>query len=230
MPWILRRRETRLSEWMDQPDCDPVRLERTYRNFRLINRLISRWQWVWRTHIRPVLEPGRTNTLLDIGFGGGDLPLQMMNWAHRDGYRLAITGVETDPRAVDYTRRNAPHGDSMRFLHAPAEELVHQGQQFDIVVSNHMLHHLDDDELPHMLQTARQLSRRLVLFNDIERSDAAWLLFHLTWPMFPGSYNTPDGLVSIRRSFTAGELAHLAPTTWQVERLLPWRLLLITGT
>ena len=48
--------------------------------------------------------------------------------------------------------------------------------------------------------------------------------------MFTGSYIREDGLTSIRRSYTAAELAAAAPAGWTVARHAPFRNLLLLDT
>ena len=41
--WLLAHRAAGLVERMDDPDCDPQKLRRTYVQFEIVNRLISGW-------------------------------------------------------------------------------------------------------------------------------------------------------------------------------------------
>jgi hypothetical protein len=70
------------------------------------------------------------------------------------------------------------------------------------------------------------LSRGVVIHNDIRRSPAAYALFYAASWLFTGSYIRQDGLTSIRRSYTAAELAAGAPPGWTVTRHAPFRNLL----
>lgn len=74
---------------------------------------------------------------------------------------------------------------------------------------------------------AEKLSKTAVIFNDIRRSDWAYLLFNiLSRPAFRSSFITEDGLTSIKRSYTFDELGELIPPDWKLETLFPFRLLL----
>ena len=102
-----------------------------------------------------------------------------------------------------------------------------KGCSFDLVVSNHVLHHLAEDELPAFLGESAGLCHGRVIHNDLRRSPAAYALFFAgSWP-FTGSYIRQDGLTSIRRSYTAAELRAAAPPGWTVVRRAPFRNLLI---
>jgi 2-polyprenyl-3-methyl-5-hydroxy-6-metoxy-1,4-benzoquinol methylase len=228
MPLILKHRRTDLTELMDRHDVDLERLFRTYDGFRVINPLLARWRPIYRSHIKPVLarDPQKVHTLLDIGCGGGDVMESLSRYAAKDGFKLSVTGIDPDVNAEAYLRLRNPNVH-IHFRKASSSQLVMERLKFDFVISNHVMHHLDDVSLTSLANDANALTRNMVLFNDIERSDLAWLVFNMTWPFFWRSFITPDGLMSIRRSFIKSELSKLLGDGWEVRRIFPYRLLLI---
>ena len=115
-------------------------------------------------------------------------------------------------------------------------ELARAGERFDVVLSNHVLHHLDGTEFGALLADSERLSRDggVAVHADIERSRLGYVGFALgTLPFEPnllkGSYIRPDGLTSIRRSHTARELARVLPPGWRVRRGFPSRLEVVWG-
>jgi len=222
----LRSRDTEVSELMDDPGCDPAALDRTYARFRLVNRLVAAWHRTYRERVRPVLAAGRTTSLLDLGCGGGDVARALAGWARADGLRLRVVGVDPDPRAFAFATAQPPVAGVV-FRCAGSAELVAAGERYDLVVSNHLLHHLDASGLQQVLQDSERLAVRLVLHDDLRRSRAAYLAWAaVAWPAAHGSFLLTDGLRSIRRSYRPAELARVAPTGWRVERHPPFRLLL----
>ncbi|WP_115789137.1 class I SAM-dependent methyltransferase [Arthrobacter silvisoli] len=226
MTSFLQAREGSLTEQMDRPDCDAARLRRSYARFPVINFLLARWGRNYARRIRPLLS-GTAATLLDIGCGGGDVVRRLAGRAAREGLRLEATGADPDSRAHAFaTSRKAP--DGVRYRRALSSELVAEGARYDVVISNHVLHHLSATELADVLADSELLARRLVLHNDLRRSRLAYLLFLVAfWPLGPGSYIHTDGLASIRRSYTPAELRKIVPPGWQVERNGPWHILLV---
>lgn len=226
MPLFLSRRLTGVRERMEDPDCDPGELCNTYAQFRAVNRLVSSWRGIYRGDLRPAAD-GRRFTVLDVGFGGGDLPLRLERWAARDGLDLAITAIDTDPRAVSWARERYPES-AVSFHRRSLKDLLDGGERFDAVISNHLLHHFSCSELVEFCAASRRLSRRVAIHHDIVRSDLAWMLFALvTTPFFHRSFIVADGLTSIRRSFTVAELRRLAPAGWQVRKSPPYHQSLI---
>ena len=220
----LRVRAHGAAEFMDSPQCDPAMLTRTYRDFRVVNAVVSGWSGIYRRSIRPGLSTTTETTLLDVGSGGGDVSRALARWAVRDGLRLRVTGIDPDARAHLFAT-SQPTIAGLSFRRALSSDLVAAGEYFDIVVSNHVLHHLSVDELTGLLVDSESLARRRVLHADLERSNLAYLGFAAgTWPFFRHSYIRPDGLTSIQRSYTAYELRAVVPAGWTVSRGMPARL------
>lgn len=222
----LRTRDTTARELMDDPDCDPVALDRTYARFRLVNQLVSGWRRTYLDWIRPLLSAHRGTSLLDLGSGGGDIPRALAAWARTDGLSLQVVGVDPDPRAHAFaTASPAPPG--VTFRHAGSAELVAAGECYDVVISNHLLHHLDAAGLPRVLGECQRLATQLVLHSDLRRSRLAYLGWAaVSWPAARSTFVFTDGLLSIRRSYRPAELAAAVPAGWQVATQRPYRLLL----
>lgn len=227
MTLFLQKRQPELTEIMDQKEVDVQLLENTYQQFRTINLLLSRWNSVYKSEIRPLLSREKENTLLDIGFGGGDVPLHLYRMAKQDGFNLKITAIEIDERAFHYAQAlDKLH--EVEFRLCSSTKLAEENRQFDLVISNHVLHHLNTEQFHQVLNEAKQLSKKRVIFNDIERSPIGYALFNIFSRMiFSNSYITADGLTSIKRSYKKEELEEAVSSGWWVKRKLPFRLLLI---
>ena len=217
---------------MDAPDADRAALERTYDRFRLINPVVGGWRGVYRRRIRPHVRTGGVR-ILDIGSGGGDVTRRLAQWARRDAADAVVTALDADTRATAWAARQGGP-ENVRYRTGTASELVAAGERFDVVVSNHLLHHLDS--VPELLGETEALldPEGIAVHVDIARSPRAYALFDaLTWPfrstVLAGSFIRDDGLTSIRRSYTVAELADLAPQGWSAAAAAPCRALLIRG-
>ncbi|ASN40348.1 MAG: methyltransferase domain-containing protein [Paeniglutamicibacter terrestris] len=216
------QRDTIGIEEMDRPDCDPVLLERTYAQFPLVNRCVAGWRSVYLRLVRPVLPRNRTATILDIGCGGGDIALALLRWAQADGYSVKVTGIDPDPRAHDFAIRAVAVAGlgpgELELRRAMSAELVAEKEVFDVVISNHVLHHLDPMQLAGILADSQLLAGSLAIHSDINRRRSALLFFGLaTAPLAGSSLIRRDGLLSIRRSYTTEELAALLPRGWHAH-------------
>ena len=211
---------------MDDPDCDLDQLHRTYQHFALLNRVISGWDKIYTQCVRPrLVDSSKIYRLLDIGFGGGDVPLRLIQLAQHDGYKLEGLAIDTDSRALDYVRQREWPA-TLSFSSDSLSLLKERKERFDFVISNHLVHHLEGDELLALLDDALTLSKGLVLFGDIRRSAAAYGSYSVFSSVLRNSFARKDGLLSIRRSYTASELRDLVPAPWQVSKMFPYRLLL----
>lgn len=230
----LDRRDEDARELMDDPAADRDTLDRTYHRFGPVNRIVSRPAAVYEEWVRPRLATTHSARMLDVGAGGGDLPREILRHAERDGLRLEVLAIDPDERAIRYASRH----ESPRFHTrvATTADLVAEGETFDFVWSNHVLHHLTPAELGALLADSERLVAPggLAVHGDIERSRGAYLGFWLgtlpfAWNVLSGSFIRPDGLTSIRRSHTAAELAAAVPRGWRVKRGFPSRLELVWG-
>lgn len=220
----LGQRSTTAVELMDDPDCDLAALRRTYARFALVNRLVAGWRRAYVDLLRPLLSAHRTTRLLDLGCGGGDLAVALRGWAEGDGFGLEVLGVDPDPRACAFLAER-PATPGVTFRRADSADLVGAGERFDVVVSNHLLHHLAPTELVGVLADSERLATRLALHSDLRRSRLAYAGWAaLSWPTAADSFLFTDGLRSIRRSYRADELAAVAPPGWRVQPQPPFRL------
>src|SRR5699024_4460137 len=175
--------------------------------------------------LRPHLRPDGPTTLLDVGCGGGDLSRALARSADRDGADLRVTGIDPDPRAVAWARSRPPVA-GVRFRRAATGDLVEEGQGFDLVVSNHLLHHLSEEELRGVLEDSRALARRACVHSDIRRGRLAYALCSLApWRLVPRPCIREDGLTSSHRSYLPSELRGRLPSPWRVETQRPFRVL-----
>lgn len=209
---------------MDDPMCDLQMLRNTYAQFGRVNTAVSGWHRIYKRWIRPLLS-GAPSRLLDIGCGGGDLVERLAKWTSRDGLTVDITAADPDNRAVDYLNgRSLPQ--NVTVLQAMAADLVAEGRTYDVVISNHVIHHLGREELQRFLDDSSALATKLALHNDIRRDDLAYLGFIPTRLLFRRSFITVDGLTSIRRSYLPGELRRVVPDSWRVRSMPLFRNLL----
>lgn len=222
----LDRRDESLVELMDDPDCDPVALRRTLARFAVINRLVSGWGRVYSREVRPALiAGGGRGRLLDIGCGAGDVLRRLVARARSDGFTVEALGIDPDERCLAVARA-AASVSGVSYQAAFSGDLVAGGERFDIVVSNHLLHHLDAGQLQAVAADSAALAERVALHSDIARGRGAYAAYAVgITPLAPGSFLRTDGLRSIRRSHTAGELGAALPAGWTVDEPVPFRLL-----
>lgn len=144
----------------------------------------------------------RSATLLDVGTGIGDIPARLRRAAARRGIALATIGIEGSEVLARAAR--APELPTVR---ADALALPFADRSVDIVMCSQVLHHFDHDQGLVLLREMNRVARRWVIVSDIRRS---WLAAAGIWlASFPLRFHPVsrhDGVVSVLRGFTGGEL------------------------
>ena len=95
------------------------------------------------------------NTILDFGCGGGYLALQM----ERNGFTVFTTDV------MDYRFSEARHIPFMK-MGTPTEILLFENKVETVVVQT-VLHHIDGENIPVILNSLSKIANRLLLKEDI---------------------------------------------------------------
>jgi ubiquinone/menaquinone biosynthesis C-methylase UbiE len=220
-------------EWMDRPGNTPDELNGALDDIRSVNRYL-RGSRVLVDAVRPHLIATPQDaplTVLDVGTGGADLPLDLVAHARRMGRGIRIVGVDRDAATLDYARARTTGVPEIELCRADAFALPFAPLSFDLVTASLFLHHFAEGDAAGLLSGFRRIARTAVLINDLERHIVPWavigLLARLTrrHAMF-----VHDAPLSVLRGFTREELlavAHAAGShDADVALRVPYRLLL----
>jgi SAM-dependent methyltransferase len=190
-------------------------------DLRFVNRWLGNRERLLRV-VRPALEASDRPALLDVGCGSGDVPAWIAS-------RLArpVTVVGVDIKALHL--RAAPA--ALRGVAADVHALPFPDGRFDAVTASLFLHHFDGPDVARVLRELFRVTRRLLVVNDLRRSRVPYLFGRATFPLlFRSRVSVEDGLLSIRRAFTADELRQAfaaAEIPARVEGTWPYRLLAV---
>jgi 2-polyprenyl-3-methyl-5-hydroxy-6-metoxy-1,4-benzoquinol methylase len=174
--------------------------------------------------IRPAISPGKPLSVLDVGTGLADIPRAITDLATRRGARVTTVGVDEAIDLLTTARRNLSAA-----VAANARALPFRDASVDVVLCSQLLHHFAANELPEIIRELNRVARTLVVIADLRRS---WLAAGGFWlASFPLRFHPVtrhDGVVSVLRGFTAGELreaiAAATGVTPRVEHKLGFRL------
>jgi 2-polyprenyl-3-methyl-5-hydroxy-6-metoxy-1,4-benzoquinol methylase len=230
----LGSRAVNLQEFMDDPACCRDTLLRTIEQFKQVNVLTGAYRPVMRrTFLNDMLkDPAREYHLVDLGAGGCDADVWLLNQAKRLGLSLRITAIDSHPDIVEWATDKCGAVDGLTIVCGDMFDLDSFGD-IDYAFSNHVLHHLDQESIVRFLDHLHAHVGRLYVMSDIHRSYAAYWSFRLlAGLLFKKSFVLADGCFSIRRSFKPSELAELvslshARRSARVKRQFPWRLGLV---
>jgi 2-polyprenyl-3-methyl-5-hydroxy-6-metoxy-1,4-benzoquinol methylase len=213
-------------ELMDDPDLDAVTYHAVLEDLAKVNRITLAYRPTLEFLARAVGERGRFS-LLDVGFGDGDMLRRIARWARRRGIEADLTGIDLNANSrAAAEARGSPDG-AIQYLAGDYAELA--GNGFDFIVSSLVAHHMSDDQLRAFLRFMDREARVGWMVNDLHRHGFAWFGFPMLarimrWHPIVRS----DGTTSIARSYRPPEwlpvLAEAGIEGARIERKFPFRL------
>jgi 2-polyprenyl-3-methyl-5-hydroxy-6-metoxy-1,4-benzoquinol methylase len=163
-----------------------------------INRLLG-GHAVLRGRLREIVAPGESFTMLDVGAGSGDAASVVL----KEYPTASVFSLDYREHHVRSARGERMVADAFRFPLRPAS--------FDIVYAGLFLHHFKDEEVVRLLDGMKEIARRFVVINDLERHFLPYHFLPATRWMFGWDPITlHDGAASVQASFTAAEMRRLA--------------------
>lgn len=215
-------------ELMDAPDLDPAVYTRVLSDLAKVNRVtLARRPTL--AFLGRALKGASQFSLLDVGFGDGDMLRAIARWADKRGITAALTGIDLNPGSAPAARAHTPADTAIDWLTGDYAALA--GQGFDFVISSLVAHHMTHDQLIAFLRFMEAEARIGWLVNDLHRHRFSALGFPLlARAMRWHEIVRLDGTLSIARAYRPGEWppilaeAGLAPGTARVFRAFPFRL------
>jgi len=221
----------REDEQMDAADLDPATYARILDDLAQVNR--------WTFAARPTLVfigravKGRDRfSLLDVGYGDGDLLRTIARWAARRGIHADLTGIDINPNSVAVARAATPEDMPIDYRTGDYRSLVEGAESggFDLIVSSLVAHHMNPEELQAFLRTMEAHAQIGWHINDLHRHRFAYLGYPLLARLM-GWHRIvrEDGQLSIARAFRPAEWAPALTQAGvgnaaRVVRYFPFRL------
>ena len=188
-------------------------------------RRVNRWLGTHRRlreAARPFLASSPRPRLLDVGCGSADIPAGILR-----SFPGPILAVGVDLKLLHLRAACA----SVCRVVADARALPFPSGVFDVVLASHFLHHFDGPQAAVVLRRLYDLARRALIVDDIRRARVPYVFARSVFPFLLRSrVSVADGALSIRRAFTAAELAAVfaeAGIPVRIRRVFPYRLLAV---
>lgn len=169
----------------------------------------------------------REISILDIGFGDGDMLRAIARWARAKGKIARLVGVDLNPRSEAIARRKTDPDDPIEYRTGDYADLV--GEKFDCVISSLVAHHMTHSQLVAYLRFSEAESTAGWFINDLLRHGFSYLGYPLL-ARLAGWHPIVriDGQLSIARSYRPEEwtpvLAAAGINDAAVRRVFPFRL------
>ena len=166
-------------------------------------------------------------TLLDVGFGHGDMLRRIARWGQRKGKTMQLVGVDLNPRSEHAARAATDSQLPITYIRGDYADLA--GQGWDCVISSLVAHHMTHEQLVAFLRFMDAEAQAGWLVNDLHRHAFAYLGYPLLARLLRWHpIVRQDGQTSIARSYRPGEwppiLAEAGIDGARVRRVFPFRL------
>jgi ubiquinone/menaquinone biosynthesis C-methylase UbiE len=197
-------------ELLDGPLDDPATLTGNLRDLRRVNRWLGGVD-LSATAIDALAAHLTGLSLLDVGTGGADIPLALIERATARGRQIRIVALDSRPEVLAAAAIATPGlatTDGLELHVGDGRSLPYPDRSFDVAHASLVLHHLAPDEAAVLLREMARVARLGVVINDLDRSRlglaGAWLMGHL---LTTNRYTRADAPLSVRRAYRAGEMA-----------------------
>ncbi len=159
-------------------------------------------------------------SLVDVGFGHGDMLRAIAHWALRHGKAATLTGVDLNPRSAPVAAAATDPGLRIRYLTGDATAL---GLAPDLIVSSLVAHHMRDAELVGFIGWMEATARRGWFINDLHRHRLAWIGFRLLAGVLRWHpIVRHDGALSVRRAFVRSDWDGLLAAAGVADARVRW--------
>jgi len=197
----FRRRSPQL-EWMDTESVSAEDFAQCLADLAVVNTMtLARPPTIaFMRRVARGMAAGTRLSVLDVGFGEGDMLRRIHRWGTRRGLRMELSGVDLNPWSTAAAEAATPAVMGIRYLTSDLFDLP--PGETDVVVSSLFTHHLTDAQVVDFLVWMEARARRGWFVNDLHRHPVAFHGFRLLsgaagWHRFVQH----DGPISVARSF-----------------------------
>lgn len=199
-------------ELLDGPLDDPAELAGNLRDLRRINRRFGGID-LTAAAIEALAAHRDELTMLDVGTGGADIPIALIERARARGRRLRVVGIDSRPEILAAAVRANPAiaaTDGLELHVGDGRALRFPDRSFDIAHASLVLHHLDPADASKLLREMGRVARLGVVVNDLQRSRLGWLGAWLVGHALTFNRLTRhDAPLSVRRAYRATEMVDM---------------------
>lgn len=226
---------SRKAELMDGSNYELDEFIETLGDLRRINRYLG-GQTALTRHLFPLIEASGAQRLrlLDVGTGGADIPIRIVEWARQCRIRIEFTVLDLNAIAAGEARAQSSAYPEISVICADAMNLPFADGSFDFVMASLFLHHFETPQAANLITSFARVARHGFLINDLRRHPIAYYSIKVLTRLFTSNrLIRNDSAVSVLRGFTEqdiGEIAAAANIPLEIFRHFPYRFVLIGKT
>ena len=139
------------------------KLEKIFVNLSARTRNIKTFE-----HLFSQIDLSNVKKVLEVGCGIGVLSSYLS-----EKYEWEVTGIDLDPKQIERAKNDYGENKYLKFLEAAATKLPFEDNEYDLVLSSDVLHHIVSDWVKALSEISRVL-----------RPDGFYVLNDLTFPSF----------------------------------------------
>jgi 2-polyprenyl-3-methyl-5-hydroxy-6-metoxy-1,4-benzoquinol methylase len=190
-------------ELMDAEDLDPKIYAQVLTDLAKVNRLVMAKRPTLDFLTRAIGD-ARSFSVLDVGYGDGDMLRVIANWAKKRGIEAKLTGIDLNPQSEHVARAATPAAMPITFRTGDYADLA--DEPFDFILSSLVAHHMTQDQLIAFLRFMAAHAKRGWLINDLHRHSFAYMGYPLLATLLGWHpIVRHDGRLSIARSYRPDE-------------------------
>ncbi len=203
MDSLIVPRRRRGFEFLDDPFVSPAVVRQSLGDVARANRLFGGTRAALAELREAIPDLSRQATLLDVGTGVGDIPAKARSVFARAGVTLTTIGLDSAEELAGLSRANHHATVCGSALALPLPD-----RSVDVVMCSQVLHHFAGSDATELIREMNRVARTRVIVSDLRRS---WLaatgLWVASFPLGFHPVSRHDGVVSVMRGYTAGELS-----------------------
>ncbi len=168
----------------------------------IVIKHFARWSRTWRA--------GENIRVLDVGTGGAEIPIALVKWARKAGFKIEVTAIDLVDEVTQVARENTAGIPEILLRQTDLFNLDPAREQFDYVMASLFMHHVRPADGGRLLRMFDALASRGVLVSDLLRSRASYAAVKALSLLIGNAVVRHDAPLSVRRAFHVEELSRLA--------------------
>lgn len=198
------------AEWMDAEDVTQADFAACLADLAIVNSMtLARPPTLAFVAEAWLRTEGRPLTLLDVGFGAGDMLRAIRRLADRQGMEIRLIGIDLNLRSLPAAIASTPAAMAIDYRIGDLFDLP-EDEPIDLVVSSLVTHHMANEEIVRFIGWMERRARCGWFINDLHRHPVAYHGFRLLsavmrWHPFVRH----DGPLSVARAFWKADWARL---------------------
>lgn len=197
-------------EIMDLQELPLEQTEHIYWLIARVNRFLGGSEAVL-SHLRTFSRRWSKSPIqiLDVAAGGGDIAKAILDWSRKKRFKIEMTLLDISQNALEVAQARLREYPEVRFVQGSVFDLPARLGVYDYAICSMFFHHLEDREIPLVLQTLDAVSSRGIIVNDLIRSKAAFYGIRLLSLFTSDPVFKNDAVLSVKKGFRKDEILRL---------------------